>query len=79
MDHSFDHPVFAKNRQRLVEGRRGPGSSYWRSWGRPGNRGCCLRSTSVWMGTLLEAWASVKSFRPKDDDEPPPKGGGLSG
>jgi hypothetical protein len=25
-------------------------------------------------GTLLEAWASVKSFRPKDDDSAPPSG-----
>jgi transposase len=27
-------------------------------------------------GTLLEAWASHKSFRPRDDDPPPPPGGG---
>ena len=27
-------------------------------------------------GTLIEAWASVKSFRPKDD--PPPEGGGCN-
>jgi transposase len=27
-------------------------------------------------GTLLEAWASHKSFRPRDDDETPPTGGG---
>jgi transposase len=26
-------------------------------------------------GTLLEAWASQKSFRPRDDDPPPPDGG----
>ena len=36
MDHSFDHSVFAKNRQRL-----------------------------------LDAWASLKSFRPRDGDPPP--------
>lgn len=24
----------------------------------------------------LEAWASVKSFRPRDEDEPPDEGGG---
>ena len=28
--------------------------------------------------TLLEAWASVKSFRPKDEDEPPSEGGGRN-
>ena len=27
-------------------------------------------------GTLLEAWASVKSFRPKDEDPPPPSESG---
>jgi hypothetical protein len=26
-------------------------------------------------GTLIGAWASQKSFRPRDDDEPPPDGG----
>jgi hypothetical protein len=28
-------------------------------------------------GTLLEAWASHKSFRPKDDPSPPPASGGT--
>jgi transposase len=27
-------------------------------------------------GTLLQAWASHKSFRPKDEEPPPPSGGG---
>ena len=26
-------------------------------------------------GTLLEAWASLKSYRPRDDQDPPPGGG----
>ena len=26
-------------------------------------------------GTLLEAWASLKSYRPRDDEGPPPGGG----
>jgi hypothetical protein len=26
-------------------------------------------------GRLVEAWASLKSFRPKDDDDEPPAGG----
>ena len=29
-------------------------------------------------GTLLAAWASVKSFRPKDADRPPFEGGGRN-
>lgn len=27
-------------------------------------------------GTLIQAWASIKSVRPKDDDDPPPPSGG---
>ena len=27
-------------------------------------------------GTLLDAWTSMKSFRPKGEDSPPPGGGG---
>ena len=29
-------------------------------------------------GTLIEAWASIKSFVPKDDNRPPPSGGGRN-
>ena len=30
-------------------------------------------------GTLIEAWASLKSFKKKDDDKPPPPTGGGGG
>ena len=29
-------------------------------------------------GTQLEAWASLKSYRPRDEQEPPPSGGGRN-
>ena len=29
-------------------------------------------------GTLIEAWASMKSFQPKDEDEPPSSSGGRN-
>ena len=29
-------------------------------------------------GTLIEAWASMKSFRPKDGSDEPPAGGGRN-
>jgi hypothetical protein len=29
-------------------------------------------------GTLIEAWASMKSFKPKDDDKPPADAGGQN-
>ena len=37
-----------------------------------GEQDCCRRSTSRWTGTLLEAWASQKSFQRKDAPEGPP-------
>jgi hypothetical protein len=30
-------------------------------------------------GTLIEAWASMKSFVPKDGSDSPPSGGGAGG
>jgi transposase len=33
--------------------------------------GCSRPSTSRWMGTLIEAWASMKSFVPKGGGDPP--------
>ena len=35
-------------------------------------------NTSAWTGTLLDAWASMKSFRPKGEDSPPPGDGGRN-
>ena len=47
VDHSFDHSVFAKNKQGLLSEEHFGAD-----------------------GTLLAAWASVKSFRPRDGDPP---------
>jgi transposase len=73
-DEVWDHSVFAKNRDRLVEHEIGR----------------TLLSAVVELarqqdlisdehfsvdGTLIQAWASMKSFRPKDGP-PPPSGGG---
>jgi transposase len=66
-DSSFDPTVFTKNRERLMEhevGRR-----FFDAVVRQAR-------TSGWMsddhftvdGTLIEAWASLKSFRPKGED-----------
>ena len=75
MDHSFDHSVFAKNRQRLLDAdvarefllqiveqareRRLLSEDHFSE-----------DHFSV-DGTLLEAWASLQSFRPRDEDPPP--------
>src|SRR5262245_28265625 len=49
---------------------RGPSSSG--SWPRPGSKGCCPINISPWIGTLIEAWASLKSFKRKDTRGTPP-------
>ena len=58
MDHSFDHSVFAKSKQRLLDADVA--------------REQRLLSEEHFGadGTLLAAWASVKSFRPRDGDPP---------
>jgi hypothetical protein len=76
-DAAWDHSTFSKNRDRLLEGdiaakllRR-----FWRS---RGSSGCSARTTSQSTGTLIGAWASMKSFKPKDGDEPPADAGGRN-
>ena len=58
VDHSFDHSVFAKSKQRLLDADVA--------------REQRLLSEEHFGadGTLLAAWASVKSFRPRDGDPP---------
>ena len=67
---SMDAPVwdatgYSKNRDRLVAGRRGgalsSGGAAWR-WGTPAAVGRAL----LGRRHAIEAWASMKSFRPKD-------------
>ena len=53
--------------------RRARSSPRW--WPRRGAVGCSQPSDSRSTGTLLEAWASLKSYRPRDDQDPPPGGG----
>lgn len=74
MDRSFDHSVFAKNRQRLLE------ADVAREFlleivGQARKQRLLSEEHFSVDGTLLEAWASVKSFRPKDEDQSPPSQG----
>jgi len=67
IEESFDHSVFSKNRERLMEHEVGrlffdavvkqARSSGWMS-----------EEHFTVDGTLIEAWASLKSFRPKGED-----------
>jgi transposase len=74
VESSFDHSTFSKNRARLLEhdvARQFLAEIVERA------RSARLMSDDHFTvdGTLIEAWASMKSFRPKDedpDDRPPP-------
>ena len=74
-DPAWDHSTFSKNRDRLLEGDI---AAKFLSAVLAQPRVKRLLSTEHFSvdGTLIEAWASMKSFRPKDGaDEPPSKGG----
>jgi len=73
-DAAWDHSTFSKNRDRLLEGDIA--AKLLRAvLAQP--RIKRLLSTDHFSvdGTLIEAWASMKSFKPKDGDEPPVDGG----
>jgi transposase len=77
-DPAWDHSTFSKNRDRLLEGEI---AARFLSAVLAQPRVKRLLSTDHFSvdGTLIEAWASMKSFKPKapgDGDEPPPGGGG---
>jgi hypothetical protein len=77
-DAAWDHSVFSKNRERLLEGDIAA-KLLNAVLAQP--RVKRLLSTDHFSvdGTLIEAWASMKSFKPKDaSDEPPADGGGRN-
>jgi len=74
----WDATVFSKNRDRLLEGDIAP---RFLAAELTHKRVCGLLSDEHFSvdGTLIEAWASMKSFRPKDDPgEDPPGGAGAT-
>ena len=77
-DAAWDHSVFSKNRERLLEGDI---AAKLLSAVLAQPRAKRLLSTDHFSvdGTLIEAWASMKSFKPKHgSDEPPADGGGRN-
>ena len=76
MDHSFDHSVFSKNKQRLLDADVAREFLLQIVAQAREQRLLSEEHFSV-DGTLLEAWASVKSFRSRDE-EPPSEGGGRN-
>src|SRR5271163_2694619 len=77
-DAVWDHSVFSKNRDRLLEGDV---AAKFMAAVLTQPRVKQLLSTDHFSvdGTLIEAWASMKSFKPKDGDEPPAGAGGRNG
>ena len=76
-DAAWDHSTFSKNRDRLLEGDM---AAKFLAAVLAEPRVKKLLSTDHFSvdGTLIEAWASMKSFRPKDGSDNPPEGGGRN-
>jgi transposase len=73
----WDVTVFTKNRDRLLGGD--VAARFFRAVLRqPQVRGLLSDEHFTVDGTLIEAWASMKSFKPKDGDEPPGSAGGRN-
>jgi transposase len=73
----WDHSVFSKNRDRLLEGDI---ATMFLAAVLDQPRVKKLLSTDHFTvdGTLIEAWASLKSFKPRDGSDEPPAGGGRN-
>ncbi len=82
MDFSIDdkvwyHSTFIKNRDRLLEGE--VAHQFFAQVLEQSLAADLLSKEHFSVdGTLIEALASLKSYRPKDEDEPPTKGGGRN-
>lgn len=73
-DPAFDASSFSKNRGRLLE--HDVAAKFMQAVLEEAGRRRLLSEEHFTVdGTLLEAWASLKSFRPKDEQDPPVGGG----
>ncbi len=74
LDPVFDHSTFSKNRDRLLE--HDVASHFFAAVRREARRRHLLSSEHFTVdGTLLEAWASLKSVQARDGHGQPPPGG----
>ena len=76
-DPVWDATVFCKNRDRLLDGDIAH-RFMTAVLNLPQVRRLLSNEHFSVDGTLIEAWASMKSFVPKDDDAPPAAGGGRN-
>jgi transposase len=76
-DPVWDHSVFSKNRERLLN--TDVAAAFFASVRQQAEEARLLSDEHFTVdGTLIEAWASLKSFRPKDDAAPPAAGSGRN-
>ena len=76
-DEPFNATTFSKNRERLLEAEVAR-AFFSEVVGEAGRRRLLSDDHFSVDGTLLEAWASLKSYRPRDEQEPPSSGGGRN-
>ncbi len=76
-DPVWDHSSFSKNRDRLLESDIARGL-FDAILVQAENKGLTSDEHFTVDGTLIEAWASMKSVRPKDGSGDPPQGGGRN-
>jgi len=80
-DDVWDHSSFTKNRNRLLEGEIAQ-RFFEEVLATAKKKGLVSQEHFTVDGTLIEAWASHKSFKPKDqgsDDDDPPRSSGGGG
>ncbi len=77
-DKVWDHSTFSKNRDRLIA--HDVATQFFVTIRQLAEKADLLSNEHFSVdGTLIEAWASMKSFRPKDDqDQDPPSAGGRN-
>jgi transposase len=76
-DPAWDHSVFSKNRDRLLEGQIAA-KFLSAVLAQPKVKRLLSSDHFSVDGTLIEAWASIKSFRRKDGDDNDPEGPGRN-
>ena len=76
-DRAFDHATFSKNRERLL--KHAVAEQFLAAVTQEAQRRQLISDDHFTVdGTLLQAWASLKSVRPREAGEPPRQGGGRN-
>ena len=71
---AFDHASFSKNRERLIQHQ--VAEQFFAAVVDEATKAKLTSDDHFTVdGTLLQAWASLKSVKPRDDDQSPPAGG----